>query len=389
MPISDSSPSPMRFQAQWLLGPLALIVLAVVLVVVFPSAPAPLPIIPDVASPEPVSEITTIPPDQARTIALTQCAVTYDCTQSDCLEKVLTHIDSAEQRIQAVLRTPAPKIFRDHLRAAIKRGVKVELILDSSLNPKFFLEGATIRVKAVNNFVATNFVQVDDTSVLVGTNPSVYAQGNDTIRVICRENERALFQSLFSRLWQNESSAFSSQSNQEEILSEGELSVGGSGSGGACVIAQCPADSYTCSSTTKIWQNYFCADEGCAYEILPLYFSADCGYVNPGFDAQGMPLIVITETETDERNIQNEFVQFTALQSLELSGFSLLRDGVPLITFPSPFILDGSARVHTGSGTNTTTSIYLNSAATLWSGGGVTATLVNPLGNVVAQRVFG
>lgn len=389
MPSSDSLNPPMRFQFQWLLGPFVLILLAIALIIVFPSPPPAPVIVPNVASPEPVSEVNTIPPDQARSIALTQCAVTYDCAQADCLEKVLTHIDSATQRIQAVLRTPAPKIFRDHLRAAIKRGVKVELILDASLNPKFFLEGATVRVKSVNNFVATNFVQVDDTSVLVGSNPEIYAQGTDSIRVICRENERELFKSLFSRLWQNESSAFSSQSTQEEILSDNELSVGGSGSGNACVIAQCPADSYTCSSTTKIWQNYFCTDEGCAYEILPLYFSADCGYVNPGFDAFGQPLIVITETEFDERNIQNEFLEFTALQSLELSGFSLLRDGIPLITFPDPFILDGSARVHTGAGTNTTTRIYLNSPSTLWSGGTVTATLVNPIGNVVAQRVFG
>ncbi|QQR92815.1 MAG: hypothetical protein IPJ89_01055 [Candidatus Iainarchaeum archaeon] len=389
MPLSDSSSAPMRFQMQWLLGPAALIVLAIVLVVAFPSAPAPSAVAPDVASPEPVSEVTTIPPDQARTIALTQCAATYDCTQADCLEKVLTHIDSATQRIQAVLRTPAPKIFRDHLRAAIKRGVKVELILDSSLNPKFFLEGAVVRVKSVNNFVATNFVQVDDTSVLVGTDPAVYAQGADTIRVICRENERDLFQALFSRLWQNESSAFSSQTTEEEVLSDSELSISSGGSGDACVISQCPADSYTCSSTTKIWQNYFCTEDGCAYEILPLYFSADCGYVNPGFDAQGMPLIVITETETDERNVQNEFLEFTALQSLELSGFSLLRNGVPLITFPDPFILDGAARVHTGSGTNTTTAIHLASPTTLWSGETVMATLINPLGNVVAEREFG
>lgn len=383
----DSTSTPMRFQLQWLLGPIVLIVLAVILVIAFPAAPATPPLVTEVSSPEPLSAITTIPPEQARAIALSQCATTYACTQTDCLEKVLTHIDSATTRIQAVLRTPAPKIFRDHLRAAIKRGVKVELILDSSLNPKFFLEGAIVRVKAVNNFVATNFVQVDDASVLVGTDPEEYAQGKDTIRVICRENEREVFDALFARLWQNETTAFSS-TTQEEVLADSELSLS-SASGNTCVESQCPADSYVCSSTTKIWQNYFCTEDGCAYEILPLYFSSDCGYVNPGFDAQGFPLIVITETEVDERNIQNEFLEFTALQSLELSGFSLLRGGVPLITFPSPFILDGAARVHTGSGTNTTTAIYLNSPTTLWSGEATTATLINPLGSVVAERVFG
>ncbi len=385
----ESNPITMHFKLRWLMGPIALIVVAILLVVLYPTAPAPILVPAPAPSPEPVPEISLLPPEQAKSIALSQCAVTYDCAKSDCLEKVLTHIDSATQRIQAVLRTPAPKVFRDHLRAAIKRGVQVELILDASLNPKFFLEGATIHVKSISNFVATNFVLVDDTSVLIGSDPSNYAQGTDSIHVACHENEKVAFSTLFNRLWENETTAFASQSNEEEIISDKELSIPSSNATNACVLSQCPADSYTCASTTKIWQHYFCTAGGCAYEILPLFFSLDCGYLNPGFDAQGFPLIVITEAEFDERNIQNEFIQFTALQSLELSGFTLLKDGAPLITFPSPFILDGAARVYTGSGTSTTTAVYLGSSVPLWSGGTTTATLVNPIGNIVAQRTFG
>ena len=61
---------------------------------------------------------------------------------------------------------------------------------------------------------------------------------------------------------------------------------------------------------------------------------------------------------------------------------------MPLITFPEPYILDGAARVYTKTGTNTNTIVYLNLPQTLWNTSGTVATLVNPFGEVVAERVF-
>lgn len=140
--------------------------------------------------------------------------------------------------------------------------------------------------------------------------------------------------------------------------------------------------------TTKVWQDYFCDGSACVYQIIPLYFSYDCGYNNPGFGEGGEPLVVISEVEVDEGALDKEFVEFLALQSLELTGFTLLQDGTPLITFPEPYILDGAARVYTKEGTNTNTIVYLDLNATLWNTPGTVATLVNPFGDVVAERVF-
>ena len=380
---------PAAFQWKWLVAPAVILILAAALVLLFPSLPPAPAIIPVEEVPlEPESSVTQgLSTETAKAIALTQCDAVYDCSEVDCLEKVLTHVDSSTKHIYAVLRTPAPKAFRDRLRAAIARGVNVQLILDSSLNPKFYLANANIHVKNVTNFVATNFLIVDDTSVIVGSNPQTYASPPDIIEVACKENEKEAYTSLFLRLWETESNAFTSISTEEEVLSEEQISSNASNE--VCSESSCPPDTFVCQGTTKMWQNYFCLGSSCAYELLPLYFSSDCGYSNPGFGANGEPLIIITETEFDEQQSQTEFIEFTSLQSLELSGFTLLRNGVPLITFPSPYILNGAARVFTGSGTNTTTQIFLGSSTPLWAEPNTVATLVNPNGNVVAQQTLG
>ncbi len=382
---------PLAFQWKWIIAPAVILLIAIGLILFIPSPP-PKDAVPIATSPETgartSSSTVILSTEEAHTIALMQCAATYSCTETDCLEKVLTHIDSATTRIYAILKTPAPREFREHLRAAIARGVSVQLILDAALNPKFYLEGAQIHTKNISNFVATNFVLVDNTSIIVGEDPENYAVPPDTINVICKENERIAFEKLFLRLWENETKSFISETTEEEILSDEKISLNQTPNT-TCEESSCPPDTFTCEGTTKLWQNYFCASGGCAYALLPLYFSSDCGYSNPGFGPQGEPLIIITETEFDEQNIETEFIEFTSLQSLELSGFTLMRNGVSIITFPTPYILDGAARVYTGNGTNTTTSIFLNSSTPLWSNPNTTAALVNPVGIIVAQQTFG
>lgn len=380
---NESESLPFRFEMKWLIGPIAIILLAAGVAFFFPEPVAdmqPAPLLPS----QPVVVEKRVDVQAAQELALSQCESTFDCTERDCLEKVITHIDSAEQSIDAVLRTPAPRLLRDHLRMAIARGVVVRLVLDSSLNPKFYLKGADIHVKKISAFVATNFMIIDRRSVIYGTHPEIYAAAPDVIKVACTEKEYSPYFALFDRVWKTESNAFESETTEEEILSENEISLNTNDS---CDVSSCGEDTFFCDGTTKIWQHFFCSN-ACAYEVVPLYFSEDCGYSNPGFSPGGDPLVVISETEVDEGQTPNEFLEFTALQSLELSHFSLLQNGAELITFPEPFILDGSAKVFTGSGFSTTTSIYLNLSNPLWTVAGTTATLINPNGDVVAAVTF-
>ncbi|MEK6820920.1 MAG: hypothetical protein AABY11_00790, partial [archaeon] len=262
-----------RFELKWLIGPLAIILAAVALIYFFPTIETTPPIIP--LPPQPI--VVAIPVDvaAAREQAQLHCAQTYNCSSQDCLEKLLTHVDSATVSIEAILRTPAPKEFRDRLRLAIARGVTVRLVLDASLNPTFFLEGAIIRVKPVSRFVTTNFLMADRTTVVFGTDPQLFAIEPDVIRVACDENERTPYEALFDRVWGNESTAFSSESTQEETLSDNELLLPDLSA--SCSESSCGEDTYFCDGTTKVWQNYYC-ENSCTYSIIPLYFSQECGY---------------------------------------------------------------------------------------------------------------
>lgn len=384
---TDSRASiPSRFELKWLIGPLAIILAAGFIAFYLPTIPSDTG---PVAPPEqPVLVETPVDVEAAKIGAAAQCSLTFSCTEIDCLEKVLTHIDSSTQTIDAVLRTPAPKVLRDHLRLAIKRGVRVRLVLDPTLNPKFYLQGADVHVKQVSRFVASNFMIIDSSIVVHGSNPQVYAVSPDVIHVACSQVERDPYLVLFDRVWVEESTSFQSETTQEEIIPDDQLSSPGGGSGGFCSESDCGEDTFTCVGTTKVYENYFCDGLSCAYQIIPLAYSADCGYTNPGFDPQGNPLIVITETEVDEGQVANEFIEFTALSPVELTGFTLLRNDVTLITFTEAFILNGAARVYTGNGTTTTTVVYLGQSSPLWGESGTTATLLNPNQFVVATRTF-
>jgi hypothetical protein len=380
----DENSLPFRFQFKWLIGPFAIIGVAVLLILFLPSLPEESPPVVELP-PQPILVSPAVDVAAAKEAALQQCTHEYVCADKDCLEKVLTHVDSASQRIDAILRTPAPKEFRDRLRMAIKRGVEVNLVLDSTLNPKFFLEGANIRVKKISGFVTTNFLIVDREIVVYGSDPHEYAQSPDVLKVVCEEFETSPYILLFDRIWEGESTSFASETTEEEILADSELSIPSNNV--SCQEEACGPDTFTCDGTTKVWVDYSC-DSSCVYTILPLYFSQDCGYSTPGFSPEGNPLVFITETEVDEGQISNEFIEFTSTQSLELSNFSLTKDGELLITFPSPYILDGSAKVYTGTGVSTTNIIYLNQTVTLWKDPGTTASLVNPDGVVVATQTF-
>ncbi len=380
----DENTLPFRFELKWLIGPFAIIGVAAFLILFFPVPEITSPSVVE-SPPQPILVTPLVDVAAAKEAALLQCTHEYVCSASDCLEKVLTHVDSASVRIDAVLRTPAPKEFRDRLRMAIKRGVVVNLVLDSTLNPKFFLEGANIRVKKISQFVATNFLIVDRSVVVYGSDSKVYAQPPDVLRVVCEGHETEPYLSLFDRIWEKESSSFTSETEEEEVLDDSELTIPSEAS--SCQESACGPDTFTCDGTTKVWQDYHC-DGSCVYTILPLYFSQECGYTNPGFGPDGEPLIVITETEVDEGQVAQEFIEFTSLQSLELSNFTLLKDGELLITFPSPYILDGSAKVYTGPGISTTSIIYLSQSAALWKTPGTTATLLNPDGVVVVTQTF-
>lgn len=381
---SDVSTIPFRFELKWLAGPFLIILAAALLILFFPAPMEP-PLSTSGLPEQPKIFSAAVNVNEAKALAQTQCAHTYSCRGMDCLEKVLTHVDSASESIHAVLRTPAPRVLRDHLRAAIKRGVDVQLVLDSSLNPKFYLEGASIRVKRVSQFVATNFMIIDDSTVVFGSDPLVYAMDPDVIQVVCQDPERRPYFALFDRVWGEESSAFTPETTQEEILSDAEILIPETSS--SCQESACGPDTFTCEGTTKIYRDYFCAD-ACMYQIIPLYYSLDCGYTHPGFGPDGSPLIIITESDVDGGTLASEFIEFTALQPLELTGFTLLRNDESLITFSAPFILNGAARVYSGGGTTVTTIVYLNQDLRLWNEPGTTATLQNPQGEVVATQTF-
>lgn len=375
---------PTRFELKWLLGPFAIILVAGLIALYLPSVSSP-PLIPTAPPEQPVLVETPIDVEAAQLEAAAQCSLTFSCDQFDCLEKILTHIDASTVSIDAVLRTPAPKVLRDHLRLAIKRGVIVRLVLDPTLNPKFYLQGAFVHVKQVDRFVATNFMIIDSEKVVYGTDPKTYAASPDVIHVACTERERAPYSDLFNRVWTDESAAFVSETTVEEAVADASLSVPSEEN--TC-SSDCGVDTYTCVGTTKVYQDYFCDGTACAYQIIPLVYSSDCGYTNPGFAPDGSPLIIITETEVDEGQVANEFIEFTALSPVELTGFTLLRDNNTLITFSSPFILNGAARVYTGDGTTITTVVYLHYPSVLWNNPGTTATLLNPNNLVVATRTF-
>ena len=374
---------PSRFELKWLVGPLAIILVAGFIVFYLPTIPAPTYTPPPLE--QPVLVETPIDVAAAKMEAAAQCSLSFSCSEIDCLEKVLTHIDSSTQTIDAVLRTPAPRVLRDHLRLAVKRGVRVRLVLDPTLNPKFYLQGAEIHIKQVSRFVASNFMIIDSSIVVHGSNPQVYAVSPDVIHVACSDVERDPYLVLFDRVWAEESAPFTSETTNEEVIPDVSLNVP---SGNSCNVSDCGEDTYTCVGTTKVYQDYFCGGESCAYQIISLAYSADCGYTNPGFAPDGSPLIVITETEVDEGQVANEFIEFTALLPVELTGFTLLRNDTTLITFTEAFILNGAARVYTGNGTTTTTGVYLGQTTPLWGEPNTTATLLNPNGFVVATRTF-
>lgn len=375
---------PTRFELKWLLGPLSIIIVAGLIALYLPTVPTSTSS-ENFAPEQPIIVENPVDVEAAKLAAAAQCSMTFDCSSLDCLEKVLTHIDSSTKSIDAVLRTPAPKVLRDHLRMAIKRGVTVQLVLDPTLNPKFYLQGASVRIKSVNRFVASNFMIIDSLVVVHGTDASVYAASPDVIHVACEQLEREPYLDLFSRVWQEESTPFVSETIEEEIIPDSALSVP---SDDACDSSACGPDTFTCVGTTKVYTDYFCSDSSCVYQIVPLYYNPDCGYTNPGFAPDGSPLIIITETEVDEGQVANEFIEFTALEPVELTGFTLLRDGQSIITFNEPYILNGAARTYTGVGTTTTTVVYLNQFSPQWNTPGTVATLLNPNGNVVAERTF-
>lgn len=386
MPPKDETRStiPTRFELKWLIGPLAIIIAAGLIAFYLPTLPASSP--PASTPPsQPVLVEKSIDVAAAKAEAEAQCSLAFSCSELDCLEKVLTHIDAASVSIDAVLRTPAPKILRDHLRLAIKRGVVVRLVLDPALNPKFYLQGAQVRIKSVNRFVASNFMIIDSSIVVLGTDSQTYAASPDVIHVACTDIERDPYLALFSRVWENESTPFISETTEEEAISDSELSVP---SDDACESSSCGPDTFTCEGATKVYTDYFCSSSSCVYQIIPLVYSSDCGYSNPGFAPDGSSLIVITEAEVDEGQAANEFIEFTSLEPVELTGFTLLRNGQSLITFPSPFILNGAARVYTGNGVTSTTIVYLNQNSPQWNQPGTVATLLNPNGFVVATRTF-
>lgn len=379
---------PFKFNWKWLAGPILLLIIAVGIAWFVPVPESPNPII--TTTPQIKNPIIPIVLDleQAKQLAGEQCGTIFDCSAVDCLEKVLTQIDSSSKTIHAVLRTPSPKALRDHIRAAIARGVEVNMVLDPTLNPKFYLQGANIRIKTIPNFIAANFIVIDSQKVMFGSNPGIFASSPDIIEVACDESITQAYESLFQKVWKEESASFTSQTNEEETLSENEISSNTLSNSTSCSQEECGPDTYYCESTTKIWKHYFCTEIGCAYDIIPLYFSPDCGYENPGFDSEGNPLIVFSEVEVDEGVIQNEFVEFLALQPLELTHFTLLKNDEELITFAEPFILNGTARVYTTTGESTTQIVYLNYPNLLWIEQGTTATLVNPFGEIVATRTF-
>jgi hypothetical protein len=375
---------PARFELKWLLGPLVIILVAGLIALYLPTLPTNSPV-ENVTLEQPVIVENPVNVEAAKLAAAAQCSMTFDCSTLDCLEKVLTHIDSATTRIDAVLRTPAPKVLRDHLRMAIKRGVMVQLVLDPTLNPKFYLQDARVRIKSVNRFVASNFMIIDSSVVVHGSDASVYASAPDVIHVACEPLEREPYLDLFSRVWEEESAPFVSETTQEEAIPDSSLSVP---SDDSCDSSACGPDTFTCVGTTKVYTDYFCSNSSCVYQIIPLYYNSDCGYTNPGFAPDGSPLIIITETEVDEGQVANEFIEFTALEPVELTGFTLLRNNAPVITFNQPYILNGAARTYTGMGTTTTTVVYLNQFSPQWNTPGTVATLLNPNGNVVAERTF-
>jgi hypothetical protein len=383
---SEEKSISVRFEYRWLAAPLALVIVAVLFIYFFPVNDNSPPSLPTETPLQPLMGAAPIDVEKAKEWALAQCAHEYDCTQKDCLEKVLTHVDASIKTIEAVLRTPAPRELRDHLRKAIKRGVNVKLILDPALNSAFFLEGAEIRMKRVSKFIASNFMAIDREMVVYGSNSQIYAAAPDVIKVACEGAERDSYFFIFDKVWKNDSTSYMSQTDEEEILADSELGVSGNDAS-VCDAAACGPDSFSCSGTTKIWENYFC-ESACVYETILLYYSPECGYSTPGFGPDGNSLVVISETEVDEGQISSEFIEFASLQPLELSGFSLLKNGVLLTTFPTPYILNGSAKVYTGSGANTPTTIYLNELTPLWKTPGTTATLVNPDWVPVASKTF-
>jgi hypothetical protein len=383
---TERSTIPTRFELKWLLGPLVIILAAGLIALYLPTVSTPSPSLPFTPLEQPVLVETPIDVEAAQLEAASQCSLTFSCEKFDCLEKILTHIDASTVSIDAVLRTPAPKLLRDHLRLAIKRGVIVRLVLDPTLNPKFYLQGALVHIKQVDRFVASNFMIIDSKKVVYGTDPQTYASYPDVIRVACTESERVPYSDLFERVWTDESVPFVSETTVEESVDDASLSVP-SGEN-MCSSSDCGTDTYTCVGTTKMYQDYFCDGTACAYQIIPLAYSSDCGYTNPGFAPDGSPLIIITETEVDEGQVANEFIEFTALSPVELTGFTLLRDDNTLITFSAPFILNGAARVYTGNGTPVTTVVYLQYSSALWDASGTTATLFNPNNVMVATRTF-
>ena len=82
---------PTRFQLSWLLGPLAILLVAIAFVFLIPDAP-PAPTNPGIIE-QPALVEKNVDVNAAREQAKLQCSQTYTCTQVDCLEKVLVHVE--------------------------------------------------------------------------------------------------------------------------------------------------------------------------------------------------------------------------------------------------------------------------------------------------------
>ena len=93
----------------------------------------------------------------------------------------------------------------------------------------------------------------------------------------------------------------------------------------------------------------------------------------------------------DNENLGEEFVvlENTGAEPLDLSGWTVSDEAGHRYTF-GEFSLDPGERVtlHTGSGTDTATSVYWGRAGAVWNNGGDTVTVRDADGDVVAERSY-
>ncbi len=84
----------------------------------------------------------------------------------------------------------------------------------------------------------------------------------------------------------------------------------------------------------------------------------------------------------------NEWIEIKSATQTNLTSWKLSDATDHTYTFPLNFILNGSVKIHTNTGTDNSTDLYWNQSQAIWNNDHDTATLKDDKGTIIHQKSY-